>query len=293
MTKEQEKFFIIDERTQTAMKRNPESEFQELKEEAKKEDFKIICLDDTQNKELFSGDKAEPIGDYQGIVIKSDLYLNDKSYFPLGYYSQSYFVQLNMLMKRIASYMGACKWEFSFIEEISHLQEQGDDDDASASAESKSWTEGEGKDKTTHGFDFGVGFGYNYANTSLNSTAAKFEYQHSEEFVGRKKSPQELAKFIEEQGINLNAFDPSFKEQVQDYIKGETISTTSQMVDKSERIIKHNKTIKKISANVKLFKIFELKFQRNLREELKTEHKQRVKLLYRMTFDDKKSHSKT
>lgn len=293
MTKEQEKFFIIDERTQTAMKRNPESEFQELKEEAKKEDFKIICLDDTQNKELFSGDKAEPIGDYQGIVIKSDLYLNDKSYFPLGYYSQSYFVQLNMLMKRIASYMGACKWEFSFIEEISHLQEQGDDDDASASAESKSWTEGEGKDKTTHGFDFGVGFGYNYANTSLNSTAAKFEYQHSEEFVGRKKSPQELAKFIEEQGININAFDPSFKEQVQDYIKGETISTTSQMVDKSERIIKHNKTIKKISANVKLFKIFELKFQRNLREELKTEHKQRVKLLYRMTFDDKKSHSKT
>lgn len=293
MTKEQEKFFIIDERTQTAMKRNPESEFQELKEEAKKEDFKIICLDDTQNKELFSGDKAEPIGDYQGIVIKSDLYLNDKSYFPLGYYSQSYFVQLNMLMKRIASYMGACKWEFSFIEEISHLQEQGDDDGASASAESKSWTEGEGKDKTTHGFDFGVGFGYNYANTSLNSTAAKFEYQHSEEFVGRKKSPQELAKFIEEQGINLNAFDPSFKEQVQDYIKGETISTTSQMVDKSERIIKHNKTIKKISANVKLFKIFELKFQRNLREELKTEHKQRVKLLYRMTFDDKKSHSKT
>lgn len=293
MTKEQEKFFIIDERTQTAMKRNPESEFQELKEEAKKEDFKIICLDDTQNKELFSGDKAEPIGDYQGIVIKSDLYLNDKSYFPLGYYSQSYFVQLNMLMKRIASYMGACKWEFSFIEEISRLQEQGDDDDASASAESKSWTEGKGVNQTRHGFDFGVGFGYNYANTSLNSTAAKFEYQHSEEFVGRKKSPQELAKFIEEQGINLNAFDPSFKEQVQDYIKGETISTTSQMVDKSERIIKHNKTIKKISANVKLFKIFELKFQRNLREELKTEHKQRVKLLYRMTFDDKKSHSKT
>mgnify|MGYP004452931295 FL=1 len=293
MTKEQEKFFIIDERTQTAMKRNPESEFQELKEEAKKEDFKIICLDDTQNKELFSGDKAEPIGDYQGIVIKSDLYLNDKSYFPLGYYSQSYFVQLNMLMKRIASYMGACKWEFSFIEEISHLQEQGDDDGASASAESKSWTEGKGVNQTRHGFDFGVGFGYNYANTSLNSTAAKFEYQHSEEFVGRKKSPQELAKFIEEQGINLNAFDPSFKEQVQDYIKGETISTTSQMVDKSERIIKHNKTIKKISANVKLFKIFELKFQRNLREELKTEHKQRVKLLYRMTFDDKKSHSKT
>ena len=293
MTKEQEKFFIIDERTQTAMKRNPESEFQELKEEAKKEDFKIICLDDTQNKELFSGDKAEPIGDYQGIVIKSDLYLNDKSYFPLGYYSQSYFVQLNMLMKRIASYMGACKWEFSFIEEISHLQEQGDDDGASASAESKSWTEGKGVNQTRHGFDFGVGFGYNYANTSLNSTAAKFEYQHSEEFVGRKKSPQELAKFIEEQGINLNAFDPSFKEQVQDYIKGETISTTSQMVDKSERIIKHNNTIKKISANVKLFKIFELKFQRNLREELKTEHKQRVKLLYRMTFDDKKSHSKT
>ena len=196
MTKEQEKLFIIDERTQTAMKRNPESEFQELKEIAQKEDFKIICLD-TQNKELFSGDKVEPIGDYQGIVIKSDLYLNDKSYFPLGYYSQSYFVQLNMLMKRIASYMGACKWEFSFIEEISHLQEQGDDDGASASAESKSWTEGEGKDKTTHGFDFGVGFGYNYANTSLNSTAAKFEYQHSEEFVGRKKSPQELAKFIE------------------------------------------------------------------------------------------------
>ena len=293
MTKEQEKFFIIDERTQTAMKRNPESEFQELKEEAKKEDFKIICLDDTQNKELFSGDKAEPIGDYQGIVIKSDLYLNDKSYFPLGYYSQSYFVQLNMLMKRIASYMWACKWEFSFIEEIYHLQEQGDDDGASASAESKSWTEGKGVNQTRHGFDFGVGFGYNYANTSLNSTAAKFEYQHSEEFVGRKKSPQELAKFIEEQGINLNAFDPSFKEQVQDYIKGETISTTSQMVDKSERIIKHNKTIKKISANVKLFKIFELKFQRNLREELKTEHKQRVKLLYRMTFDDKKSHSKT
>ena len=137
--------------------------------------------------------------------------------------------------------------------------------------------------------DFGVGFGYASANNSLQSNDAKFSYQHSEELIERKKNPQELADFIKEQGINLDAFDPSFKEQISDYINGEKIGTTSQIVDKSERIIEYNKTLCKILANGDICKFFKAKFKRDLQDELKTEHRQRVKLLYRMTFDKAKN----
>lgn len=100
-----------------------------------------------------------------------------------------------------------------------------------------------------------------------------------------KKSPQELEDFIKEQGINLNAFDPSFKKQISDYINGEKIGTTSHEVDKSGHITEYNKTIRKISANADICKFFEAKLKLDLQNELKIEQKQRVKLLYRMTFD--------
>ncbi len=282
MTKELEKVCIVDKGMQNAMRRIPK--YAEVKKELEKEDFKVVCFNDTQNKELFSGDKSMPIDDYQGLVIRSDLYVGDKSFYPLLYYSQSYFVQLNMLMKRIAGYMGACKWEFSFIEEVLKSQKQDNSVDIGGSVESSSWSEGTGKNKITHGADIGVGFGYASANNSLYSNDAKSAYQHSEELIERKKSPQELADFIKKQGINLNAFDPSFKEQVCDYINGEKIGTTSQTFDKSERIIEYNETLCKINANTTICKFFEAKFKLGLKDELKTEHRQRVKLLYRMSF---------
>lgn len=269
MTKEQEKIFIIDEKMQNAMRLDPECA--DIKKEFERENFKVVCFDDTQNKELFSGDKSQPIDNYQGMVIRSDLYEVDKSFYPLRYYSQSYFVQLNMLMKRIAGYMGACKWEFSYVEEIFDAQTQNNSTDIGGGVESKKWS-------------VGVGFGYGNTNNSLYSNDAKFSYQHSEEIVERKKNPKELANFIKEQEINLNAFDPSFKEQISDYINGEKIGTTSQIVDKSERILEYNKTLRKISANVNICKFFEANFKLNLQDELKTEHRQRVKLLYKMTF---------
>lgn len=283
MPKESEKVFITNETMQNAMRRDPK--YADVKTELEKENFRIVCFDDTQDKELFSGDKSQPIDDYQGMAIRSDLYLVDKSFYPLRYYSQSYFVQLNMLMKRIAGYMGACKWEFSYVEEVFEYLSQNDSKDTSGSAESRSWNEGTGANKIMHGVDFGVGFGYTNANKSLYSDEAKFSYQHSEELIGRKKSPKELADFINEQKINLNAFDPSFKEQIEDYINGEKIGTTSQIVDKSERIIEYNKTLRKISANANICKFFKAKFQLDLQKELQREYKQRVKLLYKMSFD--------
>ncbi|RDU52410.1 hypothetical protein [Helicobacter sp. MIT 01-3238] len=287
MAQEQEKIFIADEKMQNAMRLDPE--YADIKKELEREDFKVVCFDDTRNKELFSGDKSTPIDDYQGMVIRSDLYVDDKSFYPLRYYSQSYFVQLNMLMKRIAGYMGACKWEFSYVEEIFEYLSQNDSADTSGSVESRSWSEGRGANKITHGVDFGIGFGYASASNSLQSNDAKFSYQHSEELIERKKSPQELADFIKKQGINLNAFDPSFKEQICDYINGEKIGTTSQIVDKSERIIEYNKTIRKITAKTNICEFFKANFKLDLQDELKTEHRQRVKLLYRMSFDKAKN----
>lgn len=286
MTQELEKVFIASKTMQNAMRIDPE--YADIQKELKKEDFKVVCFDDAQNKELFSGDKSKPIGDYQGLAIRSDLYDGDKSFYPLPNYSQNYFIQLNMLMKRIAGYMGACKWEFSYVEEVFESQEQNKGFDISGSAKSSSWSEGTGKNKITHGADFGIGGGYANASNSRQSNDAKFSYKRSEE-LERKKSPQELADFIKKQGINLNAFDPSFKEQISDYINGEKIGTTSQIVDKSERIIEYNKTLCKILANGDICKFFKAKFKRDLQDELKTEHRQRVKLLYRMTFDKAKN----
>lgn len=283
MTQELEKVFIASKTMQNAMRLDPE--YADIKKELEREDFKVVCFDDTQDKELFSG---EPIGDYEGLAIRSDLYVGDKSFYPLPNYSQNYFSHLEMVMKEIAGYMGACKWEFSYAEEVLKSKEQNKDFDISGSVKSSSWSEGTGANKVTHGVDFGVGFGYASASNSLYSNDAKFSYQHSEELIERKKSPQELADFIKEQGINLNAFDPSFKEQICDYINGEKIGTTSQIVDKSERIIEYNKTLCKILANADICKFFKAKFKRDLQDELKTEHKQRVKLLYKMTFDKAK-----
>ena len=283
MTQELEKVFIASKTMQNAMRIDPE--YADIQKELKKEDFKVVCFDDTQNKELFSGDKSKPIGDYQGLAIRSDLYVGDKSFYSLPNYSKNYFTHLEMVMKKIAGYMGACKWEFSFVEEIFDYKTQNGSADISGSAESSSWSEGTGINKVTHGADIGVGFGYANANKRLSSNDAKFAYQHSEELIGRKKSPQELADFIKKQGINLNAFDPSFKEQINDYINGEKIGTTSHEVDKSGHITEYNKTIRKINANADICKFFKAKLKLDLQDELKIEHKQRVKLLYKMSFD--------
>lgn len=283
MAQEQEKIFIADEKMQNAMRLDPE--YADIKKELEREDFKVVCFDDTQNKELFSGDKSKPIGDYQGLAIRSDLYVGDKSFYPLPNYSQSYLTHLEVVMKEIAGYMGACKWEFSYVEEVSESQEQNKDFDISGSAKSSSWSEGTGANKITHGADIGVGFGYASASNSLQSNDAKYSYQRSEELIERKKSPQELADFIKEQGINLNAFDPSFKKQISDYINGEKIGTTSHEVDKSGHITEYNKAIRKINANADICKFFEAKLKLDLQNELKIEQKQRVKLLYRMSFD--------
>ena len=267
MTQELEKVFIVGKAMQNAMRIDPE--YADIQKKFEKEDFKVICLDDTQNKELFSGDKSKPIGDYQGLAIRSDLYVGDKSFYPLRDYCKNYFVQLEILMREIAGYMGACKWEYSFIEEAFESQKQNKGFDINGSAKSSSWSEGTGANKITHGADFGIDGGYGKTNDSQHSDDNKFDYGHSENLKGRKKTPQELAEFIKEQEINLDAFDPSFKKQIQDYISGEKIGTTNHKVDKSGYITEYNKTIRKISANVDIGKFFEAKFNLNLQDELK------------------------
>lgn len=286
MTQELEKVFIASKTMQNAMRLDPE--YADIKKELEREDFKVVCFDDVQNKELFSGDKSKPIGDYQGLAIRSDLYVGDKSFYPLPNYSQNYLTHLEMVMREIADYMGACEWEFSYVEEVFESQEKNKDFDISGSAKSSSWSEGTGANKITHGADIGVGFDYASASNSLQSNDAKFSYNRKEQLVKPKKSPQELEDFIKKQGINLYAFDPSFKKQVRDYINGEKIGTTSHEVDKSGHITEYNKAIRKINANADICKFFEAKFNLVLQDELKTEHKQRVKLLYKMSFDKAK-----
>lgn len=293
MTKEQEQVFIVDDEMKNFIRKDPE--FAPLKKALAESDFRVVCFDEKSNVELYDKNMAKPIDKYQGIAIKSDLYDSDRVFYPLLDYDEerlhsmldfydSYLYHLNELMQELASYMGACKWEFSFIEETfkSSTQSYG----------SGGGADGKYIDKESK-VEVSAGASYGNANKSLNSSGAKFEYQKSEVLVNRKKSPQELEKFIKEQGINLNAFGRAFKKQIEDYIKGETIGTTHEMFDKSECSVVYNKTIKKISASVSILKFFTAKFKYDLVDEIKNESKQRKKLFYRMTFDDKKSHSKT
>ena len=268
MAKEQEKVLIIDEKTQNAMRLDPE--YAEFKEEIEKEDFKIICLDDTQNKELFSDDKAEPIGDYQGIAVKSDLYLTDRFYYPMLDFAESYFYQLNLVMRDMAGCMGASSWEFGYVEETLESNKQSSGFDASFNVNIAN--------------KGGGGLGYGQSNASGNSEESKFAFTNKVE-LDRKISPQKFEAYIKEQGINIRAFDSSFQDQIQRYIKGERIGTTLFQVDESKRISQYVRTCHKLSANAKVCKIFDMKFKLDLKSELNTERNYRTKLFYKMIFN--------
>ena len=270
MAKE-EKVFIVDEETQNAMRLDPD--YADFKAELEKEDFKVICLDDKQNKELFSGDKPEPIGDYQGIAVKSDLYLVDKFYYPMLDFAESYFAQLNLVMRDMAGCMGASSWEFGYAEETLESNKQSSSFDASVNVDIANKR--------------GGGAGYGQSNASGNSEESKFAFTNKVE-LDRKISPQRFEAYIKEQGINIRAFDSSFQDQIQRYIKGERIGTTLFQVDKSKRISQYIKSCHKLNANYKICKIFEAKFKLDLKSELNIERKYRTKLFYRMTFDNKR-----
>lgn len=275
MAKE-EKVFIVDKETQNAMRLDPE--YADFKTDIEKEDFKVICLDDTQNKELVIGDKAEPIGDYQGIAVRSDLYLVDKFYYPMLDFAESYFARLNLVMRDIAGCMGASVWEFGYVEETleSNKQSSGVDGSVNVNVANKG----------------GGGAGYGQSNASSNSEETKFAITNKVE-LDRKISPQKFEAYIKEQEINIRAFDSSFQDQIQRYIKGERIGTTLFQIDKSKSISQYVKTCRKLSANAKVCKIFEAKFKLDLKSELKTERKYRTKLFYKMVFDNKRLFGKT
>lgn len=263
----QDKIFIVNDEMWHIMRRDPL--YADFKQDLKHEGFRVICFDDTQNKELFSGDKSTPIDDYQGLVIRSDLYVGDKSFYPMLDYAESYFTELNLVMEDMAGCMGATLWEFSYLEEQFEVYKQS----------SKSKVSGDlSVDKKGGG-----GAGYGQTNASGNSEEAKFSYTTKKE-LNRKILPQEFEAYIKEKNINIHAFDPSFKDQIQRYIKGEKIGFTEYMVDKSNRITQYIKSCYNISLYAKVCKVFDTKFKINLESEKSTECKYRAKLSYRMSF---------
>ena len=270
MAKEQEKVLIIDEKTQNAMRLDPE--YAEFKEELEKEDFKIICLDDTQNKELFSGDKNSPIGNYQGIAVRSDLYHTDKCYYPMLNFAESYFEHLNLVMEDMAACMGASVWEFNYLEEQFESNKQSSGFDASANV-----------NVANKG---GGGLGYGQTNASGNIDECKFSnFTKTKLPTNRKKSPQEFEAYIKEPEINIDIFEPHFKDRMLRYIKGENVLDLEKTIDKSKRISQYVKTCHKLSANAKVCRIFDMKFKLDLKSELNTERKYRTKLFYKMIFN--------
>ncbi|MGX2981814.1 hypothetical protein [Helicobacter sp. 23-1045] len=272
MAKEQEKVLIIDDKTQNAMRLDPE--YADFKAELEKEDFKVICLDDRQNIELFS-DTRKPIGDYQGIAVRSDLYKTDKCYYPMLDFAESYFEHLNLMMEDMAACMGASLWEFNYLEEQFESSKQSSGFDASVNVNIAN--------------KGGGGVGYAQSNTSGNSDESKYSNTTKAKFeANRKKSPQEFEAYIKEQEIDIDVFDPHFKDRIQRYIKGEEVLDLEKTIDKSKRISQYVKTCHKLSANAKICRIFDAKFKLDLKSELNTERKYRTKLFYRMTFENKR-----
>ncbi len=263
----QDKVFIVNDEMWHIMRRDPL--YADCKNELEKEDFKVVCFDDTHDKELFSVDKSQPIDDYQGLVIRSDLYVGDKSFYPMLDYAESYFTELNLVMEDMAGCMGATLWEFSYLEERVEVDKQSSKSKVSAdfSVDKKG----------------GGGVEYGQTNASGNSEEAKFSYTTKKE-LNRKISPQEFEAHIKEKNINIHAFDPSFRDQIQRYIKGEKIGSTEYMVDKFKRISQHVKSCRSLSKNTKIRGVFSAKFGIDLQTELNTERKYRTKLHYKMTF---------
>lgn len=262
----QDKIFIVNDEMWHIMRRDPL--YADFKKDLENEKFKVVCFDDTRNKELFSGDKSQPIDDYQGMVIRSDLYVGDKSFYPMLDYAESYFTELNLVMEDMAGCMGATLWEFSYLEESFEIDKQSN------------------KIKICGDFSVdkkGGGVGYGQTNASSNSEEAKFSYTTKKE-LNRKISPQEFEAYIKEKNINIHAFDPSFKDQIQRYIKGEKICFTEYTVDKSKRISQYVKSCHNLSLNAKICGVFNTKFGIDLQTQLNTERKYRTKLHYKMTF---------
>lgn len=268
MTKELEKVCIVDKEMQNAMRRIPK--YAEVKKELEEGDFKVVCFDDTHNKELFSGDKSQPIDDYQGMVIRSDLYVGDKSFYPMLDYAESYFTELNLVMEDMAGCMGATLWEFSYLEESFEIDKQSNKIKISGdlSVDKKG----------------GGGVGYGQTNASSNSEEAKFLYDTKKELIDRKKSPQEFEAYIKEKNINIYAFDPSFRDQIQKYIKGEKIGYTQIRVNKYKHILQYVESCLNLNFSAEVCGIFKAKFGIDLQSKLNTERKYRTELLYRMSF---------
>lgn len=268
MTTKQDKVFIVDDKMQHIMRRD--SLYADLKRNLENEGFEVICLDDKQNIELFS-DKRKPIGDYQGIAVRSDLYKTDKCYYPMLDYAESYFEHLNLIMEDMAACMGASAWDFNYLEEQLESNKQSSGFDASVNI-----------NVANKG---GGGVGYAQSNASGNSDESKYSNTTKAKLnKNRKKSPQEFDVYIKEQEIDIDVFDPHFKDRIQRYIKGEEVLDLEKTIDKSKRISQYVKTCYKLSANAKICRIFDMKFKLDLKSELNTERKYRTKLFYRMAF---------
>ena len=269
MTTKQDKVFIIDDKMQHIMRRDPL--YADFKRDLENEGFEVICLDDKQNIKLFNADKDTPIGNFQGMAVRSDLYKTDKYYYPMLDYVESYFGHLNLVMEDMAACMGASVFEFHFLEEQFELNKQSSGFDASANVNIAN--------------KGGGGAGYGQTNASGNSDESKFSNTTKGKFgANRKKSPQEFETYIKEQEIDIDIFEPLFKDRILRYIKGEAVLDLEKTIDKSKRVSQYDKTCHKLSANAKVCKVFDMKFKLDLKSELNTERKYRTKVFYRMAF---------
>lgn len=265
----QDKIFIVNDEMWHIMRRDPL--YDDFRNELEKEDFDIVCLDDIQHIKLFGADKEYAIGNYQGMAVRSDLYLVDKYFYPMLNYAESYFEHLNLVMGDIAECMGASAWEFRYLEERyeSNKQSSGISANANVNIANKG----------------GGGAEYGQTNTNGNVDESKYSQITKAKFdTNRKKSPQELKAYMDEQNIDIDIFEPHFKDRIQKYIKGENVLDLERDIDNAKHIQQYEEICHKLSANTKVCRVFDTKLKLDLKSKLNTERKYRTKIHYKMTF---------
>lgn len=265
----QDKIFIVNDEMWHIMRRDPL--YADCKNELEKEGFDIVCLDDIQHIKLFSADKECNIGNYQGMAVRSDLFLVDKYFYPMLDYAESYFGHLNLVMEDIAECMGAIEWEFRYLEERYESNKQSSRFGANVNVNIAN--------------KGGGGAEYGQTDTNGNVDESKYSEITKVKFnANGKKSPQELKAYIDEQNIDIDIFESQFKNRIQKYIKGENVLYLERDIDNTKHIRQYIDICHTLSANAKVCRVFDAKLKLDLKSALNTERKYRTKLHYKMTF---------
>ena len=260
MTKEQNKIFVADEQMEFKMKRYPE--YVDFKEGLKEEGFEIVPID--------KADKAT-LDKINVPLVRSELFLHNQ-YYPLLDCVEKYITDLAMGMEDLAKFMGASEWYFDYKYEKSDTYKESSKQEATIG----------GKVPKYGGGDISVG----KTDISQTTQMQTLDIKRETKLKGSKLEPKELEKYIQDKGINLDAFGDFFKKSVKDYISGEKISTNETDIDKTEQINQYVE-IGRSCAVIPKIKVVDAKLKLNLDKKFGNGRKYRTRFHYKMIFSEK------